>query len=177
MPVWPFLIIAAMLLMLASVWVKRDWEALTMAVLSIALAAMQLKKLIFGGDDLAFVVSAVIWVIASGAIPRQLGSNLTQNMLKVFAIRACYASSGLCYFWARIIDAPRVFGSAPYLTADLLLIAAMLLIGGFISGDVIGRVKHLGRSLSGRRDISSAASVGLAQEATVKPKIGGGYAR
>lgn len=151
MAVWPFLMGGAAVLLSASLFARNDWATRASMIVLSAYVLTQAKKTVFADDDLAFVVTAAIWVVASGAIPRQLGSNLTQNMVRVAAIRVCMAVSGLCYFWARIIDAPRVFGSAPYLTADLLLIAAMLLIGGVIGGDVIDRMRILARNVFGSR--------------------------
>jgi hypothetical protein len=158
MAVWPFLLGASGITLGASLFSGHKWAARVMLAMTIALLAVRVKVAVFQDNQFLFVVDAAIWVIAAGAIPRQIAFNVTQTMLQLTVIRALFIASGLCSFWARIVDAPRVMWSAPYTTADLCLIVAMLIVWGSIGRDVLGRIRDMGRFVSGRSHVHLGSS-------------------
>lgn len=167
--VWPFLMGGSALLLVASSVVGNGWATRSSLVILAGLLAVRAKNFIFIGSDLSFVVGASIWVICAVAIPRQVVYNGRQVMAPSSQISLLLVAVGLCSMWARVVNAPRVFGSPPYVVADLLLVAAMLVIGWQIRDDILGRIRSLGYRYSGicRRGFNSVSTIsdkGLSQE-------------
>jgi hypothetical protein len=92
--------------------------------------------------ELKLLVFAAIWVSAAHFVP--LGG--TGDKTSALYVKALMAMSGACYFWARVTDAPAVAGSPPFVSADVLLIAAMLLIGWTLRHDIHRFTADAGRS-------------------------------
>lgn len=143
--IWPWLMGFSALVTVGALIARDTWAAKTGAIVFCAYALMQVKKMVFPDHELAFVVSAAIWVIAAGAIPRQNGAN-------VFEIRSLLALVGLCYFWGRLMGEAAALGSTPHVVSDLLAIVAMVLIG---SNFVLGLVDKL---------VDGASDMGLASD-------------
>ena len=137
--VWPVLMGAAVVLLAASLLLGDMWSAHVAGIMVCAYLAMQFKKIAFGDADLAFVASAAIWISAAVAIQRQAGENMTQNKSRLNAIKVLLTLCGSCYLWARVVSAPREFGSAPYMYADILAGLAMLLLGSGLLASIHGR--------------------------------------
>lgn len=142
--VWPFLMGGSALLFVASALVGNGWALRSSLIILAGLIAVRAKKFVFMDENLSFVVGASIWVIAAVAIPRQVVYNERQSFRASSQISLFLIASGLCSLWARLTDAPRAFGSPPYVTADLLLIAAMLVIGWQIRDDILSGIRSLG---------------------------------
>ena len=142
LPVWALLWGLTSLLLAASALVGNRWATRTSAVI---LASYVLVRVIYAfpiSSDLQILNVAALWVVASCFVP--LGG--TGDKLAPLFVRAFMALSGACYLWARLTDAPRVFGSPPYVASDLLLIAAMLLIGWTLRHDIQRAVENSVRS-------------------------------
>jgi hypothetical protein len=116
-------------------------------IILLAYCAVQVKNIFFLDEPRMLVVTGTIWVVASGAIPRQSGSISTQKMLKVYLVRLCLALSALCYIWARVTEAPREMWSPPYTAADGFAITAMLLIGSALRVEFVRKMRALVRGL------------------------------
>lgn len=119
MTVWPFLWGLSAVLALAS-HVAADKRA-TRALLVI-LAGYILTRTaheVFGEQQIYLAIGALIW-----------GSTAAWALrLKFTTCGGLIALSALCYIWANSFDAPRVFGSLPFVASDVLMIAAMVGIG------------------------------------------------
>jgi hypothetical protein len=132
LPVWTILWGMSLSLMAASFWVGSAWAARTASAIFAAYVAVRIVDGFPISGELQILCFAAIWVIASCFVP--LGG--AGDNVSPLIVRACMALAGACYLWARLTGAPRVFGSAPYVVSDLLLIAAMLLIGWPLRHDI-----------------------------------------
>lgn len=132
LPVWVFLWGMTLLLMAASFAVGNQWATRTCGAIFAAYVAVRVVDGFPISGELILLIFAAIWVTASCFVP--LGGS-GDKMAPLF-VRAFMALSGACYLWARLTDAPRVFGSPPYVASDMLLIAAMLLIGWTLRHDI-----------------------------------------
>lgn len=134
--VWPFLMGSTAVVLAVALVLRERAGAFVAGVMLAAYAAVQARKVIFDAPhDLA--ISAAIWITAGGVAARH-------NR----AAGALLAASGLCYLWARITDAPRVFGSAPFVASDLLAVAALGIVCRLCydrGADDVRRMGDLGR--------------------------------
>jgi len=115
--VWPFLMGSTAALLAVSLVLRERAAVWVAGIMLAAYAAVQARKLLFDAPH-DLVISAAIWITAGGLVARH-------NR----AAGALLAASGLCYLWARVTDAPRVFGSAPFVASDLLAVAALGMVG------------------------------------------------
>lgn len=119
MTVWPLLWGLCAFLALVS-HVAADSRALR-AFLAIfaGYVLMHLNVKVFGGQSIHIAIAALIWgAVASLAL-----------RLRFTTCGGLIALSALCYLWANSFNAPRVFGSLPFVASDVLLVAAMVGIG------------------------------------------------
>lgn len=119
MIVWPFLWGLCAFLALVS-HVAADTRAARVLLAALAgYILMRLNGEIFGGQPIQLAIAALIWGSVAGVALR----------LKFTTCGGLMALSALCYLWANSFDAPRVFGSLPFVASDVLMIAAMVGIG------------------------------------------------
>ena len=149
LPVWPFLVGLAVAVFALSAVAKNEWATRTMLVILIAYAGVQAGKNLPINSEYLPVIYSGIWVIAFGAIPRHIDGNMTLIVSGVPVSKVFIGLAALCYLWARITKAPPAFGSPPYVASDLLLIAAMLLIGWSVRHDFIDRLSNIGNRAFG----------------------------
>lgn len=139
MSVWPFLMALSGAVFALSLWSGR--YAITTGAILGAYCAGRIVKNAVESEQTQIVAFALIWacVAALDAIQRQVD---TKTLI--------LSGVALCYFVARVLQSPWVFGSWPFVASDLLAVAAMLL---FAWGSFVGilssssRVDHLGGNL------------------------------
>ena len=119
MTVWPLLWgLCASLALASHVAVDKRaaralWVVLAGYVLTLGSHA------VFGEQPIYLAIGALIW-----------GSTAAWALrIKFTTCGGLIALSALCYLWANSFDAPRVFGSLPFVASDVLMIAAMVGIG------------------------------------------------
>ena len=119
MTVWPLLWgLCASLALASHVAVDKRaaralWVVLAGYVLTLGSHA------VFGEQPIYLAIGALIWgAVASLAL-----------RLRFTTCGGLIALSALCYLWANSFNAPRVFGSLPFVASDVLLVAAMVGIG------------------------------------------------
>lgn len=150
--VWPFLMAFSALITVAA-WLVGNGNAARCAfVILLGLSAIRVALALPVSHSYDILLISAIWVVMAALIPRQVaGGDTTTLIVRVFLVM-----NGMTGLWAKLTDAPRVFGSAPYVAGDLLLIAAMLLIGWSLRHDVAHRLSDIGsgiRGLGGNRSI------------------------
>lgn len=142
LPAWPFLMAVSALVTLAGVFL-RDKPARVVGFVSLAAYALVfLKKKAFDPPfDLS--ISALIWVSA-GVLVLSF-SRIDYGKSRIYRrAGTLLILAGLCYFWARLTNAPREFGSPPFATSDLLAVCAMLIGGKRAFLIIICRIRGLG---------------------------------
>jgi hypothetical protein len=110
--------------------------------------------------DFQLSAFAIIWLVAA-----ILSATIAP---KKYGISTLLLGVSLCYLWARMVSAPWVFGSIPFVISDLLALAAMLSIGWGLRHDIITRVNHLERHSIGRGFSLGANCDIVAQESTAQ---------
>ncbi|WP_456389068.1 hypothetical protein [Profundibacter sp.] len=97
---------------------------------------------LFTGSQFLLVVQAAIWLMIAVAIPRQRARNVAQ-------VRGLIALSVACYPIAKALSIDPAVGAIPYVASDLLVIAALVIIGwrgfAFIHGRIRDLVRHYHR--------------------------------
>lgn len=119
MTVWPFLWGLCAILALASHAADDTRAARALLVVLAGCILTRINHEIFGGQQIYLAIGALIWASVAGLALR----------LKFTTCGGLMALSALCYLWANSFDAPRVFGSLPFVASDVLMIAAMVGIG------------------------------------------------
>lgn len=134
--VWPFLMGGAAVLAVTSL-VLGNGQSLRSASLMLSgfIVARLIMNLPISGEYLDVLFSAM-WVTVALSMP--LGP--TYDMIPSIAAKAAVLGCALCSLWGRLAKAEMYFGSPPYMTADILLGAAMLLIGWSLRHDIIDRI-------------------------------------
>ncbi len=132
LPVWAVLWGMSLSLTAASFYAGSAWAARTSVAIFGAYVTVRIFDNLPISGELQLLCFAAIWVGASCFVP--LGGS--GDKVAPLLVRALMALAGACYLWARLTGAPRVFGSAPFVVSDLLLIAAMLLIGWTLRHDI-----------------------------------------
>lgn len=156
MTVWPYLMALAGVC-LAVACIARDRALIGLS--AVILAAYVLARAIKTGlpADLHLIAFAVLWlsVAVVDAIRRQVDTKTS-----------LLAAVALCYLWAKMAASSWVYGSTPFVAADLLAIAVMLLILKGAGRAFVGRVGDLGYSLRrGAVDSGGGMAMQKAQKA------------
>lgn len=147
--IWPYLWGLCAFLALVS-WLTSQ-AGPTKALLSILAAylAVRVSSMVFGGEGIYLAIGALIWAATAMAVYRA-----------GFATVSCIiAASALCYYWAAFVGAPRVVGSVPFVTSDVLMVVAMVWIGSDGLAILSSRIVHLGGSGIRHSDAASAHSL------------------
>jgi len=117
MAVWPFLWAGAGLALVLAL-LSRDKRLISVAcAICAALVAARVARLGLAEDDAKLALAAA-WVGAGATISKVWRADTTSGIIVL---------SGLCYFWGRLSGAPIQFGQPPYVLADMLAGAAILL--------------------------------------------------
>jgi len=131
----------SVLLLIASMLSGARWAVRLSAVIVSAYAVTHVAKLSLPlNSELFPLFFGAIWVSASSLMwlkPSDLPSDMK---IRAHLSKSLIALNGLCYFWADAVNAPREFGSPPYVTSDVLAFVAMALIGWSLRHDVIDRI-------------------------------------
>ena len=150
MPVWPFLMGLSALILALAVFAKN---APAMKVAGVILCAYIAGRVVKMAEvDFQLSAFAIIWLVAA-----ILSATIAP---KKYGISTLLLGVSLCYLWARIVAAPWVFGSIPFVISDILALAAMLSIGWGLRHDIIFRIGDLGRHSIGR-GFSLGANCGI----------------
>lgn len=177
--VWPFLMLFSALLAAVSGWL-RDGLFFRCAIAILAgLVGSRLFNQVPISSDLQILLISANWIVAASAIPRVTATQ-SQFWRHILFIRSFLALNGLTGLWARVTDAPRVVGSLPYMSGDILLIAAMLLIGWSLRHEFIGRLSELsarGRGMVGNSAFRAGGSVVNKENRNTSNTSGAEYAR
>ena len=140
----------SVLLLIASMLSGARWAVRLSAVIVSAYAVTHVAKFSLPlNSELFPLFFGAIWVSASSLMwlkPSDLPSDMT---MRAHLSKSLIALNGLCYFWANAVNAPREFGSPPYVTADVMAFVAMALIGWSLRHDVIDRISELSHRRSG----------------------------
>ncbi len=141
--VWPFLMAFSALITVIA-WLVGNGNAARCAfVILLGISAIRVALALPVSHSYDILLISAIWVVMAALIPRQVaGGDTTSLIVRVFLVM-----NGMTGLWAKVTDAPRVFGSAPYVAGDLLLIAAMLLIGWSLRHDVSHRLSDIGNGI------------------------------
>lgn len=132
LPVWSVLWGMSLALLAASYFAGSAWAARTSIAIFGAYVAVRIFDNLPISGELQIRCFAAIWVAASCFVPlRGAGSRL-----QPYLIRALMTMAAGCYVWARMTNAPREFGSPPFVASDTLMAAAMLLIGWTLRHDI-----------------------------------------
>ena len=162
MSVWPYMWGAAGLAFGLALLSRRP-DYITPA-LSICAALVTVRLVRMGLDEeTAKLAFASAWVSAGAFSARRLYAT-DANRRQSDTTCGLMICSGLCYFWGRVSGAPIVFGSAPYVAADLFAFAAIGLIGWGAGNVVVSRERGLGGSSRRRRLGFSRAFDKVSQE-------------
>lgn len=102
-------------------WQLRTAGAILTAYLLVHAAKFSLP-ISKNGFDILF---ASIWVGCGMIVSAKAGG----DKVTLYGVKSLMSLTGLCYLWARMVDAPRVFGSPPYVLSDVFAVLAMLTIG------------------------------------------------
>ena len=136
--VWPFLMGGATVLVGAS-WAVGNGHALKCSAL--ILSGFVGARVILAppiNSEYLDVIFAAMWVVIATSLPIAYDNRLVPSVV----IKLLIAGAALCSLWGRLSHYNMHFGSLPYATADLLVIAAMLWIGWSLRHDVINRVSE-----------------------------------
>lgn len=136
--VWPFLMGGSVAICAASLLV-RDGRAFRVSALIFSgfMGARVIMNTPISGEY-RDVVFAAMWVMVAMAFPH--GKNGIRDWL--FTARMAVLGCGLCSLWGRIGQYDMYFGSPPYMTADILLITAMLLTGWSLRNELVHRISN-----------------------------------
>lgn len=128
--IWPYLMLLSAVL--AAVCAFTSQQATARALLAIigAYACVRINAAVFAGTDLYHPLGALIWAICAAYVFRS----------GFAAGGGIIAASALCYYWAKLVEADRVIGSAPYVASDILAVIAMVWIGGGGIGVFLGKI-------------------------------------
>ena len=157
--IWPLLMALAATVGIACLAAGHRPQAVSAGEMLLAYAAMRAKSAVFSGSEYESAVSAAIWLAVAVAIQRQLRYVSATIPILLGAV-------SLCYLWARLVSAPKVIGSAPYMVADVLAILALLLIGRRSFVSLAHRVADMARDRRGRGVAGAAVSHTKVAEAT-----------
>jgi hypothetical protein len=148
MAVWPALMALAAAVTLLSAF-ARDTSAARAA--GVILAAYVCVRLAIPHGMSAV---ALVWLIAA----------LVTFSINRYGISLILVAVSVCYVWARVVSAPWVFGSPPFVISDCLAALALLIIGSGVRRAVIDRACDLARACGSRGFAVGADRAGLAPQ-------------
>jgi hypothetical protein len=177
--VWPFLMGLAVSMAALSYWLGNGHFVRSALIILAGLVSIRFYDAFPISSDLLILLISATWIVAASAIPRVTATQ-SQFWRHILFIRSFLALNGLTGLWARVTDAPRVVGSLPYMSGDILLIAAMLLIGWSLRHEFIGRLSELsarGRGMVGNSAFRAGGSVVNKENRNTSNTSGAEYAR
>lgn len=171
----------AAVLLAGSLIARASWAARFFSIILGAYVATHYVKFSLPNNSELFpVVFAGIWVSASSLMWSVVRDCPNPAKRRFLFSKSFISLSGICYFWADISNAPRAFGSPPYVLADVLAIAAMITIGWSLRDEFIGRLSELssrGRGMVGNSAFRAGGSVVNKENRNTSNTSGAEYAR
>ncbi len=160
--IWPFLMALTVVVGASCLAAGHRPQAISAGLMLLAYGAMRVKSAVFLASEYDNAVSAAIWLAAAVAIQRQL-------RYVSATIPVLLGAVSLCYLWARLVSAPKVIGSAPYMMADVLAVLALLLIGRLSFVSLAHRIADMARNSRRRGAIGNSCS--HSQVAETPPEV------
>ena len=144
MTVWPFLMGGSACLFVGG-WLVGNGNAFRIGwVMLLAYVLMQLKKIGFA-PEYGNAVSMLIWCAAASFLASNALINRENYGISLIPlmVAALLLLAGTCYLWAEIVGAKSGFLVPHALTSDLLAIAAMLIAGRGLGGQLLHHLRGL----------------------------------
>ena len=160
---------------------QASWAARFFAIVLSAYIVTHLAKFTLPNNSELFpVVFAGIWVSASSLMWSVVRDCPNPAKRRFLFSKSFISLIGICYLWADISNAPRAFGSPPYVAADILAIAAMITVGWSLRHEFIGRLSELsarGRGMVGNSAFRAGGPVVNKENRNTSNTSGAEYAR
>jgi len=161
MMVWPFLL--GLSVIVAGMAVIAGRGRYIVPALAILGAYLTVRLFVSVGVPSPSTVYALIWIFAATAIMAHNWRN--------YGISTILALSAMCYLWARAAGVTAAFGVLPFVLSDLLVVAAMLWIGGGVWNGFVGRISDMVRGGTGRGP-DTISGRNLLHQSTARKKAG-----
>lgn len=139
MAVWPYLMGGAAATVAASAFAGSGWSVRTSALILCGLVGARIIHASPISGEYLDVVFAAMWVSLASFIPIAGHGSLSTATCAKVAVLIC----ALCSLWGRITEYTVKMWSPPYMTADLMLILAILCVWWGIRHDIAFRISDM----------------------------------